>query len=428
MDRMPIFLPSCLPAQRRHLLPLLFFLLAARIIFAADHPPQRSPDEVLLVYNANSPISQSVADDYAQKRHVTHVLSVRCVDSAIRKENETIPMDVYTRSIEGPVRDYLAAHAGINFIVLTKGVPIRISGADTGERPDPSPADTPLRTSLDSHLAAMDYKNRPDAVKISITGSGATGPGWLNRYYDAREPFSHAKFGGYLVTRLDGYTEADAKGLVARALEAEHGLTYGKVLLDVQPIFGVGEKELEPAPITDKVILRESDWSEYNADMRHARDILWAQGVPVEPDLTENFIGHRSNLLGYFSFGSNDPAFSDEAYQSLSFAPGSISDTVVSTSGRTFLPTTGGQSLLADLIAHGLTCGKGYTDEPLLQAISSPTIVLDRYISGYTMAESFYAGSHFVGWQDIVVGDPLCCPFLGGAAGKIPPPPADSAK
>ena len=27
------------------------------------------------------------------------------------------------------------------------------------------------------------------------------------------------------------------------------------------------------------------------------------------------------------------------------------------------------------------------------------------------VAESFYAASHFVGWEDVVIGDPLCCPF-----------------
>jgi hypothetical protein len=54
---------------------------------------------------------------------------------------------------------------------------------------------------------------------------------------------------------------------------------------------------------------------------------------------------------------------------------------------------------------------EGYTDEPLLQAISSPTIVLRRCTRGYTLAESSYAGSHFVGWTDIVVGDPLAQPY-----------------
>jgi uncharacterized protein (TIGR03790 family) len=374
-------------------------------------PPRRSPDEVLLVYNRNSSISKSVADDYAEKRKVKNVLSIQCVDSALKTGDETVPLAVYAESIEKPIRDYLSAHREIQFIILTKGVPIRISGAETGERPDHSSPDTPLNTSVDNHLAAMDYKSIPGALKINITGSGATGVAWSNRYWNANEPFAHAKFGGYLVTRLDGYTEADSKALVSRALAAEQGLGDGKVLFDVQPIFGLGNKADQPAPIKGTVIRTESPWSDYNADMQKAHDLLKRRGIPDELDLTEEFIGRRSNLAGYFSWGSNDARFSNKAYQSLSFAPGSIADTAVSTSGRTFLPTEGGQSLLVDLIAHGLTCGKGYTDEPLLQANASPTILLDRYTSGYTMAESFYAASHFVGWQDIIVGDPLCCPY-----------------
>jgi uncharacterized protein (TIGR03790 family) len=194
-------------------------------------------------------------------------------------------------------------------------------------------------------------------------------------------------------------------------LAAERGLTNGSVLLDAQPIFGLGDKATQPAPITGTTILRESPWSEYNADMRHAYDVLSQRGIPAELDLTPTFIGNRSNLLGYFSWGSNDAKYSEKAYQTLFFAPGSLGDTAVSTSARTFLPTVGGQSLLVDLIAHGLTCGKGYVNEPLLQANASPTIVLERYTSGYSMAESFYAASRFVGWEDVVVGDPLCCPY-----------------
>jgi len=210
---------------------------------------------------------------------------------------------------------------------------------------------------------------------------------------------------------LDGYTEADARALVSRALAAEHGLTNGSVLFDVQPIFGLGDKATQPAPITGTTIPRESAWNEFNADMLHAHDVLAKRGISDELDLSEVFVGQRSNLLGYFSWGSNDARYSSNAYQTLFFAPGSLSDTAVSTSARTFLPTSGGQSLLVDLIAHGLTCGKGYVDEPLLQAIASPTIVMDRYTSGFSMAESFYAASHFVGWEDVIVGDPLCCPY-----------------
>jgi len=379
----------------------------------AHVPLKRTPDQVLLVVNANSPISKAIAEDYALKRHVRNIISVHCQDSASSVRDETITLAAYTQFIESPVRAFLATHTKIDFIVLTKGIPIRITGAALGSCGEQSREPVSIRghPSVDSYLAALDYTNLPDTLKIDITGSGAVGCAISNRYWNAAESFSHGKFGGYLVTRLDGYTEADAKALVSRALEAEQGLMPGNVLFDVQPRFGLGDKATQPAPIMEKIILRESEWSEFNADMRHAHDLLAKRGLPDELDLSETFVGQRSNLLGYFSWGSNDPKYSDHAYQTLLFAPGSLSDTAVSTSARTFLPTKGGQSLLVDLIAHGLTCGKGYVDEPLLQAIASPTIVMERYTSGYTMAESFYAASHFVAWEDVVIGDPLCCPY-----------------
>jgi uncharacterized protein (TIGR03790 family) len=392
---------------------ILLSLFLANVSHATELAPpiKRSPGEVLLIYNANSPISKSVADDYAAKRSISNVLAIRCADSAISTDNETLPLADYIALVEKPVRDYLAAHPEIQFIVLTKGVPIRIEGAETGSRPDDSSSDTPLHSSVDGHLAAMDYQDIPGASKISITGSGATGFGWLNRYWNSREPFSHAKFGGYIVTRLDGYTEADAKALVTRALAAEKGLGTGEMLFDVQPIFGLGDPTAPPRKLEPVTIAKEWEWSEYNAEMQRGDAYVKTRGIREELDLNDKFVGDRHDLLGYFSWGSNDARYNSDSYQSLTFAPGSIADTAVSTSARTFLPTQGGQSLLVDLIAHGLTCGKGDTDEPLLQSNASPSILLEHYTSGYNMAESFYAASRFVGWQDIVIGDPLCCPY-----------------
>jgi hypothetical protein len=59
---------------------------------------------------------------------------------------------------------------------------------------------------------------------------------------------------------------------------------------------------------------------------------------------------------------------------------------------------------------YAIDCAKGYADELLLQRIASPTIVFDRCTSGYTLAESFSAAAHFVSRENIVIGDPLCCP------------------
>lgn len=63
---------------------------------------------------------------------------------------------------------------------------------------------------------------------------------------------------------------------------------------------------------------------------------------------------------------------------------------------------------LADLIAHGLTCGKGYTDEPLLQAIASPSITVDRLHHGRKPLR--HQPLHRL--ADILLGDPLCCLYF----------------
>ncbi len=365
--------------------------------------PVRDTDRVLVVRNENSPVSRAVADDYAQRRAVRTVVSVRCQDSAANSGNETIAYRAYEQGIEKPIRAFLAAHASIDFIVLTKGIPIRI--------PDgPGHGLSNCRSSLDSYLAALDYGKTPGAVSVHLSDSGFTGTTWANRFWNSSTPFLHAKFGGYLVTRLDGYTEAGAKALTTQALAAARqtgsAVAEGEVLLDSCPAFGYADRKHQPRPVTSDS--GELNFNEYNADMQRAADILKSRGVPVELTQTDDFAGKRSGRLGYVSWGRTDRHYDADAYHSLRFRPGAICETAVSTSARTFLPTKGGQSLIADLIAQGVSGAKGYTDEPLLQAVASPSILMDRYTRGWTLAESFYAASRFVGWEDIVIGDPLC--------------------
>ena len=403
--------------------------------------PKRTADEVLVVSNSKSPTSMAIAQDYATKRNVPNMLSISCADSATSSDNETIELSDYTSSIATPIQQFLTAHTNVNFIVLTKGIPIRINGAKTGccqgdvdNKPNGSG-----QPSVDSYLAAIDYPQIADAKKINITGSGTVGSGWLNRYWNATDPFTHAKFGGYIVTRLDGFTEADAKALVTRALAGEQtaATSTNKVLLDIDTPLGLGDAA-QPAPVTQNVT-SEWNYGNWNTDMLNGGAILKASGVPNIIDMNAAFVGNQTNLLGYFSWGSNDTNFGQvpppgqdptmvsgsAAYESLTFADGSISDTAVSTAGRTFLKPfdPGGQSLMADLIAHGLTCGKAYVGEPLLQAVASPEIALNRYYSGYSAAESLYAASRFTGWEDIIFGDPLGTPYAFRTPPVIPPKP-----
>lgn len=363
---------------------------------------------VLVIENSASPASIEIAADYMKKRGVTNVLKVDCQDSALATAQETMKFTDFQEKIEKPLRAYLAKKSGIDFIVLTKGIPIRLTGATTGV--------SGTQPSLDSTVAALDYKERRDVVPIVLNDSGFTGKCWANRFWNSKERFSHAKFGGYLVTRLDGYSVDDAKLLTTFSIQSEKSKPSGKILLDVAEGHGIGDvKKVPISPIVDGKLdthmINEMAYNEWDADMVVAGEKLAAKNIPVLVDRTDVFIGRKSGLAGYASWGSNDPKFDAAGYSLLRFDPGALAETAVSTSARTFLPTQGGQSLIVDLIKARVTGAKGYCDEPLLQAVASPTVLFDRYTSGWTLAESFYAASRFVGWEDIVIGDPLCAPY-----------------
>lgn len=365
-------------------------------------------DRVLVIQNEASPASVEISEDYQRRRGVKNVLKVSCQDSALNAGNETMPYEKFVEQVQKPLLAYLQKHPKIDFIVLTKGMPIRLTGAPTGV--------SNTQPSLDSTIAATGYDSRKDVTPVILNDSGFTGKCWVNRFWDSRERFSHAKHGGYLVTRLDGYTVEEARLLITFSLQAEKNGPSGKFLIDVAEGHGIGNTAkvpLNPAPEgkLDNKVINEMAYNDWDADLVVAGQKLTAKKVITQVDRTDTFVGRASGLAGYASWGSNDPKFDAKGYLMLRFEPGAIAETAVSTSARTFLPTTGGQSLIADLIRGRVTGVKGYCDEPLLQAVGSPTIIFDRYTDGWTLAESFYAGSRFVGWEDIVIGDPLCSPY-----------------
>lgn len=385
-------------------LPAIALLAAASIAWSATQA-----DRVLVLRNTNSAISKAIADDYAARRGVTNVLNVACPDAAVNSNNESISYANYLSMIDTPLHAYLASHPGIDFIVTTKGIPLRLNGA----QPQNS-------LSLDSYIASFGYDTISGAVRIILNiYNSYTGMAWANRFWNSKVPFSHAAFGGYLVTRLDGYTQAEAIGLTTRSMAAESAMVAGKTptgkfLLDESPNYGTTSVASQPysvlkadPPVKDTSrVPNESNYGDYNSDMVLAHDTLKARKIPDTLNTTNTFVG-LPGLMGYVSWGSNDGNFNPTAYAALGFLNGGIGETAVSTSARTFLPTSGGQTLIVDLIHQGITGVKGYCNEPYLQGCASPSILFGRYTQGWTLAESFYAASNMVGWEDIVIGDPL---------------------
>ena len=350
----------------------------------------QTADNVVVVINDASPASVQVGEYYARKRALAqdHVVRIKTATT------DTIPRADYVKTIEQPIADWLTKKGLLDralYLVLTKGVPLRIDGTVGAEG---------TIASVDSELTLL-YRRLIGTPAIALVGH-VPNPYYLDqkRLSDAKF-FSRAAFDIYLVTRLDGYTVDDVLKLIDRGSAPS---TSGKIVLDQRGslIDAGGDQWLAAA--ADR--LRQS-----------------GAGDRVVLEMTKALAVTDGPVLGYYSWGSNDPS-NRLRHFGFDFAPGAIGALFVSTDGRTFTEPPadwvpggtdkrnyGTQSLAGDLIRDGITGVAGHVSEPFLDATIRPQILFPAYLAGFNLAESFYLSMPYLSWQTVVIGDPLCAPF-----------------
>lgn len=392
---MPLWSIGSSPKTRLH--RVAWAVVALAVALWQPRAAAQSAENVLIVANDASPVSLQIADYYARKRAVPAAQIVR-LRLPVKEE---IDRATFVRAVETPIAEWLTKHSAqdrILYIVLTKDVPLRVAGSD---------GNAGTVASVDSELTLLYRK---------LIGRQVVVQGHLpNPYYAAQgfQPnlrhFTHQLADMYLVTRLDGYTVGDVIGLIDRAMAPA---TSGKIVLDQK---GSG-------------VNRAGDqWLE------RAAETLGAIGArqQVVLERTTALAEHENGVIGYYSWGSNDPSFRTRRVN-MAFVPGAIAATFVSSDARTFQapPDTwtigdwsnrasffagSPQSLTGDLLREGVTGAAGHVAEPFLDATIRPQILFPAYLSGFNLAESFYLAMPYVSWQTVVVGDPLCAPFRKGS-------------
>lgn len=353
----------------------------------------QTAENVAVVVNDNSPASQKIAEYYTTKRSIpaANVVHIRTsLDDAIDRR-------VYVSTIEEPIGSALTRGGlqdRILYLVLTKDVPLRIAGTSQAAG---------TTASVDSELTLL-YRR--------LAGQNVPVPGRVDNPYflgdksaSTLRPFNHRDYDIYLVTRLDGFTVDDVIGLIDRGSAPAR---EGKIVLDQQG------KAANPVG---------EQWLAAAAKKLEAQ----GQGDRVLLEATVNPARDASSVLGYYSWGSNDPR-NRVRKLGMGFVPGALASTFLSSDARTFheppatwLPSDNllrdkwyagsGQSLSGDLIREGVTGVAGQVSEPFLQSAVRPQLLFPAYLSGANLAEAFYAALPHLSWQAVVVGDPLCGPF-----------------
>jgi uncharacterized protein (TIGR03790 family) len=374
----------------RVLTPIVVLALLAAPAAAAA----QGADNVLVVINDASQASIQIGEYYARARSIAqdHVVRLKTATT------DAIAREEFQRTIEAPIARWLGQHNlqdRILYIVLTKGVPLRIPGTDGREG---------SVASVDSELTVM-YRKLV-GQQVSQLGHVA------NPYFLGTAPISDAKpftrltADTYLVTRLDGFTVDDVLKLIDRGVNPSKEGTF---VLD------------QRASLMDR---GGDQWLQEAADRIRIATSPDRVALETTRGLAPNPAGP---VMGYYSWGSNDPA-NKLRKTGFQFANGAIGGLFVSTDGRTFAEPpadwvpgpsqrplgtygSGSQSIIGDLIRDGMTGVAAHVTEPYLDATVRPQVLFPAYLAGFNLAESFYLSMPYLSWQTIVVGDPLCTPF-----------------
>jgi len=352
-------------------------LLATLILIIGSAFSQTSYNDVLVIVNDSSSISQQVGTYFKTQRGIPTVNMCHFYMPTTEEIDSSTCAGIYTQ-----IKNYMISNSlvsSINYIVTTQGVPLKVRRSSSVFDYNSN------ASSFDSDLCLLNSTSESQIGKPSYIA---------NPYHGCNLAFSRStSFGNIvLVTRLAGYTYNDIVGLIDRAVQPYH--SNGMFVFDQDPA-----------------------WSSYfNTRMQIAKDTLSARGYSTLLNTTSSYAVNQVNVLGYVSWGSNDhywSLYTQKAQPHFTWSAKALAETYVSSSGRTFVdstfvePTIGWQSLVADLIhENGVTGVKGYVFEPYTTALAKVDILFERWSRNYNLAESYYAASYCLGWMDVVIGDP----------------------
>ncbi len=359
----------------------------------------------LVVYNANNSDSVSVANYYAAKR----TIPVQNLCPITPPATDVLTWDQYVSSVKVPVQNCLNAvgTARILYIVFTYQTPYDVVGSTS-----------PLFYALDQYVAdiwdvysTQDFFPYPYLTQLQPYYDDAQSQG---NVYQPFLSFSgwRSQINGkliYSVWRLDAATADLAKGLVDKALAAEHSGLSGQACLDRR--YG------------DISGIDDSDYGEGDWDLHQAATFSGLAGFSVLEDSNPQEFGTppapdcpgAALYSGWYSYNNYNDAFT--------WNTGAIGFHLDSASA---LNPRGGPNWSANAIIKGITATTGAVNEPELGGLVRPGGTFRDLFQGANVGDAFLRNTRWLKWMILYIGDPLYRPFPKGLQNFNPPPPQAS--
>ncbi len=371
---------------------------------------------VIVLANSDDPDSVRLARTYAERRGVPF-------DNIIALKmplGEVITWPEFVLSIQQPLQDELlrrgwidgivmdlrdeagrrkVAMSGhrISYLVVCRGVPLRIAHDPALYRPVPPLTNrAEFRTNggaVDAELSLLAQSGFPINAFVPNPLFRNDRPGGLEQGRVVK------------VSRLDGPTFEQARGLIESALAAERSGLIGRAYVDTGGLHPDGDQWLEATA-------RELSGLGYDLDV-HRPD-----GTMAAEDRADGAVLY----FGWYASDLNGP-FAVPGYQ---FAPGTVALHIHSFSAQTLRREHGG-GWAGPLVARGVAATFGNVGEPYLQLTHQPQLILRALARGDTLGDAAYYALPALSWQGIVIGDPLYRPFKVSLEdqweqrGRVPP-------
>jgi uncharacterized protein (TIGR03790 family) len=277
-------------------------------------------------------------------------------------------------------RKYVMSGHNIAYLVVCRGVPLRVEGT-----PDMA-TDTPV---LGNNAAFRTHTGAVDGELALLASSGTPTLGVvINPLFKKVKPTALELGSIVRVSRLDGPSLDDARGLVDHAIEAEKTGLIGRAYFDIGGPHASGDRWLAETLKKVEALGYDTEVERSGATFTEAARF----DVPVL-------------YFGWYAGALNGPF----ARAGFKFPVGAIAFHIHSYSAATL--RSPGQGWVGPLVARGVTATFGNVSEPYLEFTHQPPLILEALARGETLGAAAAYAVPVYSWQAMAVGDPLYRPF-----------------
>jgi uncharacterized protein (TIGR03790 family) len=334
--------------------------------------------QVMVLVNEAVPESSALGETYAARRGVPTSRILR-VHASVEEE---ISWKEFREQILVPFGRFVGDKPEIVCCAVVYGVPVRVAEENTAnDNPAGAEGDGLSRGVVNRDHAAVDRELELARIEHPIEG-------WVRHpLYGADAPVTPASR-VILVCRLDGPTPQAVRALIDHAFYGEALGIVGRHTIDLRG-------------------LTEGPQADVDASIGRIAGVFERAGMPLNVERTAEVLdlSRLAEPAHYWGW----MAGSMRASAPFAFARGAVG---VHLHGLSASPLRSAvRGWVGPMVAHGITATSGAVYEPTAAGFPDGAIFFDRFLAGYSFAESMAFATMFSSWVTVNVGDPLYAPY-----------------